>query len=221
MRIFFELWLEIRKRYVVESCAYQKLNVLPTTSDHEQASIGINMASFDIAQKNSQELVSPFFGARCLYLLFRDRSWSHTCATHGSSFHCHFIWNNWPFYSYKPDVQAFTRFTADLWYYLTWVFGVDSLGRARCVPFSCPERIPPRSDPEAAGCQVASAAICSPPFFSYFSGVFCSPQKPISFFFIIFCPLFLEHRSLSLPQLVTSSFQQVPSSLRNGRTFWR
>src|SRR6266853_3959873 len=91
MRIFFELWLEIRKRYVVESCAYQKLNVLPTTSDHEQPFIGINMASFDIAQKNSQELVSPFFGARCPYLLFRDRRWSHTRATHGSSFHCHFI----------------------------------------------------------------------------------------------------------------------------------
>jgi len=73
MSFFFcEFSREIRQSYVIESCAFQKLNVLPTTSHHKQLFIAINVASFDVAQKNSQELVSPLFGSRCPYLLFRD-----------------------------------------------------------------------------------------------------------------------------------------------------
>jgi len=69
---FLEFGLEIRESYVIESCASQKLNVLRTTSHHKQFFTSINAAGFQMTPKNSQELVSPLFGSRCPYLLFRD-----------------------------------------------------------------------------------------------------------------------------------------------------
>src|SRR6266705_5417687 len=96
-------------------------------------------------------------------------------------------------------------------------FGVDSLGRERCVPFSCPERIPHRSDPETAVCQVSSAAIY--PLFFIFVRCLLQSAKAYRFFFINFWPLLQEHLAWGIPLLVALSSQQVPSSLRNGRSF--
>jgi hypothetical protein len=70
--IFFWLRLEIRKSYVFESYTQQKLAVLPTTANHQHRFIGIDAARFEVAQENSQELVSLFFMASYLHRLLLD-----------------------------------------------------------------------------------------------------------------------------------------------------